>query len=141
NNAIRIVLNNRIRTQLLCREKLHALGFEPTFSRKSGDSASSPRAFQAFLWPSNRLGRESAFERRRWDEAEVHDRLSNWARSPMLHYQPSLAKPGLRICSSSNDWAQSGRRASAAPEVPRCQVDDRTAMPERHPRTSLTVNS
>ena len=57
----------------------------------------------------------------------------------MLHYQPSLAKPGPRICSSGNDWAQSGRRESATPEVPRCQVDARTALPERHPRTSLTV--
>jgi hypothetical protein len=57
----------------------------------------------------------------------------------MLHYQPSLAKPGLRICSSSNDWAQSGRRESRAPEVPRCQVDAQTALPGRHPRTSITV--
>jgi hypothetical protein len=55
----------------------------------------------------------------------------------MLHYQPSLAKPGLRICSSGNDWAQSGRRESATPEVPRCQVDARTALPERHPRTRI----
>src|ERR1039457_4272462 len=57
----------------------------------------------------------------------------------MLHYQPSLAKPRLRICSSSNDWAQAGRRELEAPEVPRCQLDARTALPGRHPRTSLTV--
>ena len=55
----------------------------------------------------------------------------------MLHYQPSLAKPGMRIWSSSNDWAQPGRRESAAPEMPRCQVDVRTALPGRHPRTSV----
>jgi hypothetical protein len=56
----------------------------------------------------------------------------------MLHYQPSLAKPGIRIWSSSNDWAQSGHQESAAPEVPRCQVDARKALPGRRPRTSIT---
>ena len=55
----------------------------------------------------------------------------------MPHYQPSRAKPGIRIWNSSNDWAQSGRRESGAPEVPRCQVDARKALPGRHPRTSI----
>jgi len=50
-----------------------------------------------------------------------------------------VAKTGIQIWSSSNDWAQSGRRESGAPEVPRCQLDARTALPERHPKTSLTV--
>jgi hypothetical protein len=57
----------------------------------------------------------------------------------MIHYQPSLAKPGIRIWSSINHWAQSGRRESGAPEVPRCQVDTRKALPGRHPRTSITA--
>src|ERR1035441_1474042 len=64
NNAIKIAINNRIRAQYLCREKLHALGFKPTFSRKPGDSASSPRAFQAFLWPSNNLLPAYSFRRK-----------------------------------------------------------------------------
>ena len=57
----------------------------------------------------------------------------------MLHYQPSLAKPGIRIWSSSNHWAPSGRRETGAAEVPRCQVDARKALPGRHPRTSITA--
>ena len=57
----------------------------------------------------------------------------------MPHYQPSRAKPGIRIWNSSNDWAQSGRRESGAPEVPRCQVDARKALPERHLRTSISA--
>ena len=56
----------------------------------------------------------------------------------MLHYQPSVAKTGIRIWSSSNDWAQSGRRESGAPEVPRCQVDARKSLPRRHHRTGIT---
>jgi hypothetical protein len=55
----------------------------------------------------------------------------------MPHYQPGRAKPGIRIWNSSNDWVQSGRRESGAPEVPRCQVDARKALPGRHPRISI----
>src|ERR1022692_277597 len=57
----------------------------------------------------------------------------------MLHCQPSPAKPGRRIWNSSNDWAQSGRQKSAAPEAPRCQVDAQKALPGRHHRTSIAV--
>ena len=53
----------------------------------------------------------------------------------MLHCQPSLAKPGIRMGNSSNDWVQSGRRESGAPEVPHCQEDAPKASPGRHPRT------
>src|ERR1035438_9887199 len=45
----------------------------------------------------------------------------------------------IRIWGSSNDWAQSGRQKSAAPEAPRCQVDAQKALPGRHHRTSIAV--
>src|ERR1035441_10289990 len=45
----------------------------------------------------------------------------------------------IRIWGSNNDWARSGRQKSAAPEMPRCQVDAPKALPGRHHGTSIAV--
>ena len=68
------------------------------------------------------LGRKSVFK---WgdDEAGVHEYLENCRRPPMHHGEGTLAEPGIRIWTPSNDLAQSRRRASSATEVLGCQWD------------------
>jgi hypothetical protein len=59
--------------------------------------------------------------------------------APRFPTSQAWLNTGIRIWSSSNDWAQSGRQKSAVPEVPRCQVDAQKALPGRHHRTSIAV--
>jgi len=67
-------------------------------------------------------GRKSVYEQGD-DEAEVHEDLENYRRAPMHHGERTLAEPGIRIWTPSNDLAQSRRRESSATEVPGCHWD------------------
>jgi hypothetical protein len=84
---------------------------------KAAQSAREARSSENAL-----QGRKSAFKR--WDdEAEVHEYLENCRRTPMRHGGRTLSEPGIEIWTPSNDLAQSRRRESQAPQVPRCQWD------------------